>query len=243
MIAGAATLGFLGATLLSGITGAAFVSVTWWGNAIAVWIVAATAGLVGIEVNRTHRRMAEQMERSELYSNVDWLTGLYNRRHLEFVLPQEIARAHRNGRPVSLLIVDADHLKAVNDNLGHLMGDQLLTHISEVMKLQMRLVDTVIRFGGDEFVIIMPDTDSAGAFIPSERIRAVMSGYELSADGIAVETSISAGLVTFPEDAQDGSSLLAAADSALYVSKRDGRDRVTVYRPEYSGVTEPVGRD
>src|SRR5207249_9284281 len=105
---------------------------------------------------------------------VDWLTGLYNRRHLDQLVPQEIARARRHNRPMSLMIIDADHLKEVNDNLGHLVGDQLLTHIAEVLQDQVRTVDSVVRYGGDEFIVLMPEPVPEGAMIPAEGIRAVM---------------------------------------------------------------------
>ncbi|MBI4212756.1 MAG: GGDEF domain-containing protein [Chloroflexi bacterium] len=239
---GVATAGFLLASSLPDPGGIAIRSVDWWADLAALWVVGVTAALLGAEFGRTQKEMSEEKERAERFSSVDWLTGLYNRRHLEFILPQEIARARRHERPVSLMIVDADHLKEVNDNLGHLMGDQLLIHVAEVLSAQVRLVDTVIRFGGDEFAVIMPDTGVEGASIPAERIRAAMSGYALTASGITVKASISAGLASFPEDADDGPALVACADAALYVSKRNGRDRVTLYRPEYEGVTEPVGR-
>ena len=237
-----AVVGFGLATYWADGGGTALGSTGWWVNVLALWVVGATAGLLGAEFNRTHQEMSEEKQRAEKFSSIDWLTGLYNRRHLEFILPQEIARARRHDRPVSLLIVDADHLKEVNDQLGHLMGDQLLVHVAEVLAAQVRLVDTVIRFGGDEFVVIMPDTDAEGASIPAERIRASMSGYELEAHGVTVKASISAGLATFPIDADNGPTLVDCADSALYVSKRNGRDQITIYRPEFAGVTEPVGR-
>jgi diguanylate cyclase (GGDEF)-like protein len=238
VIAGLASIGYLGASVLSGGGNLA----DGWSTLGSIWILTGIAGMIGSDVNRSRQRMAEDKERAERFSSVDWLTGLYNRRHLEYILPQEIARARRHGRPVSLLIVDADHLKEVNDQLGHLQGDQLLTHVAEVLTAQVRLVDTVIRFGGDEFVVIMPDTESESAMIPAERIRAAMSGYPVSAHGLTVNASISAGLATFPIDAEDGPTLLACADAALYVSKRNGRDRITIYQPEYAGATEPVGR-
>jgi diguanylate cyclase (GGDEF)-like protein len=176
--------------------------------------------------------MAEAKDRAERFSNVDWLTGLYNRRHLDQLVPQEIARARRYNRPMSLMIIDADHLKEVNDNLGHLLGDQLLTHIAEVLQEQVRTVDSVVRYGGDEFIVIMPDTDSEGALIPAERIRSLMDGYEVSANGISVRTSVSGGLATFPRDADEPLGLMARADLALYASKRGGRNRITVYHDE-----------
>lgn len=173
----------------------------WWGNLAALWIVGIAAGAAGVETRKTQRAIAEAKDRAERTSNVDWLTGLYNRRHLDTLVPQEISRARRQARPVSLMILDADHLKEVNDNLGHIMGDQFLIHIAEVLVAQMRLVDTVVRYGGDEFVVVMPDTDAAGAYIPAERIRAAMDGYEVKANEVSVATSVSIGIACFPDDA------------------------------------------
>lgn len=188
-------------------------------------------GLAGAEVRRTRQAIVEAKERAELSSNVDSLTGLYNRRHLDTLLPQEIERARRHDRPLSLLMIDSDHLKEVNDTLGHLYGDQLLIDIAQALAEQVRLVDTVVRFGGDEFVVVMPDTDSEGAQLPANRIREAMDDHEIRANGTAVRTTISLGLATFPDDAEDAPTLLNKADIALYASKRGGRNRVTIYHP------------
>jgi diguanylate cyclase (GGDEF)-like protein len=117
-----------------------------------------------------------------------------------------------------------------------------LTHIAEVLLEQMRVVDTVIRYGGDEFIVIMPDTDSDGALIPAERIRAAMDGYPITANGVTVRASLSSGIASFPRDAQDGMGLLARADQALYHSKRSGRNRVTVYHPDLPTDHTPIPR-
>lgn len=237
------TTGLLAATFVAAAGSSASVSAATLANVIAVWIVALTAGLLGREVNRSQQNMADAKDRAERFSSVDWLTGLYNRRHLDTLVPQEIARARRHDRPVSLMIADADHLKEVNDTLGHLLGDQLLIHIAEVLLAQVRLVDTVIRYGGDEFIVIMPETDSEGALIPAERIRASMDGYEVSASGITVRTSISVGIASFPIDADEALGLLARADQALYISKRSGRNRVTLYRPDLPTERTPLARE
>jgi diguanylate cyclase (GGDEF)-like protein len=212
-------------------------------NIVSLALLAGIATLLGWEMTRSQRNMADAKDRAERFSSVDWLTGLYNRRHLDTLVPQEIARARRHDRPVSLMIVDADHLKDVNDTLGHLLGDQLLIHIAEVLMEQVRLVDTVIRYGGDEFIVIMPDTDTEGAMIPAERIRAAMDGYEVTANGVSVRTSISAGLAAFPIDAEDAIGLMARADAALYVSKRSGRNRITIYHPDLPTDRTPIPRE
>lgn len=237
------TCGFFIAGLTDGSGGLPLVSAAWWANVVSIWVVGATAAILGQEITRSQRNMADAKDRAERFSSVDWLTGLYNRRHLDTLVPQEIARARRHDRPVSLMIADADHLKDVNDTLGHLLGDQLLIHIAEVLLEQVRLVDTVVRYGGDEFIVIMPDTDPEGALIPAERIRAAMDGYEVTANGVTVRTSISAGLAAFPTDAEDAVGLLARADAALYMSKRSGRNRVTIYRPDLPTDRTPLARE
>jgi diguanylate cyclase (GGDEF)-like protein len=156
----------------------------------------------------------------------DVLTGLHNRRHLIETLDAELRHAADDGRPLSVVMLDIDHFKHVNDTHGHTIGDDLLVALSCELADAVREGDTVARYGGEEFVILLPDTDAATANHRAEILRlrcAAVAVY--SADG-SVATTISAGIATFPASGITAGHLLAAADKALYRAKAAGRNRV-----------------
>src|SRR5207249_220853 len=139
-------------------------------------------------------------DRIEAFAKIDWLTGVYNRRHWDSLASQEVSRAERYQRPLSLLIIDSDHLKAVNDRLGHQAGDQLLIELAAIITQQCRVSDTVIRYGGDEFLVLLPETDSAGAGYLGERIRMAVDEFSLELDdGQDLTTTVSVGVASYPE--------------------------------------------
>ena len=161
-------------------------------------------------------------------------TGLYNMRHLESALRQELGRAARFGRPIALLIVDVDHLRRINNTRGHLAGDQALRLVAEALREATREYDIAARFGGDEFCVLLPETELNGALAVAERVRAAVE-RDASAAGVPFTVSVGAaahtGAGTTPEE------LIALADRAVYRAKFSGRNAVAV-PPEGDPVDE-----
>jgi diguanylate cyclase (GGDEF)-like protein len=174
------------------------------------------------------------VENSELYkltkrmAITDELTGLNNYRFMLQRLDDEIERARRFGRNLSLLMLDADDFKAFNDTHGHVAGDVALSELAGVMQAAVRDIDVVCRYGGEEFAILLPETDPDGAFVAAEKVREAVAAHLFAdADGRKTERiTVSIGLSTFPVPAADREELLRQADDALYVAKRTGRNRV-----------------
>ncbi|MGQ0604725.1 MAG: GGDEF domain-containing protein [Anaerolineales bacterium] len=158
----------------------------------------------------------------------DRLTGLFNRHAFDQRLADEVQRARRYGRPLSLILLDLDNFKSYNDAHGHPAGDGLLSEIGSVLKAGVRGTDFIARYGGEEFVVVLPETDHANALIVAEKIRSGAEAYPFplreSQPGGAVTVSV--GVASFPEGAADPGSLLEAADRALYQAKHAGRNRV-----------------
>lgn len=166
---------------------------------------------------------AELFAKVELESITDPMTGLFNRRHFEGQLSKEIDRYQRFGHPFSFIIIDLDYLKKINDTLGHDYGDAAIKHIGNVLKKSVRDVDTVARFGGEEFVVLLPETDLKWARMVAERI--CTSIREKSVEGIGTVTA-SVGVAVFPRDADDKEKLFELADKALFLAKHRGRNQV-----------------
>jgi diguanylate cyclase (GGDEF)-like protein len=156
-------------------------------------------------------------------ADVDQLTGVANHRYLQERLRQESARAARTKRPLSVLMVDLDGFKEVNDAHGHSEGDGVLAAVAAALRLAVRDNDVVARYGGDEFVILMPDTAEKDATVVAERVLSTVadSPYRLR-DGTEIALSASAGLAIYPADGRNPATLLAAADRSMYAVKRDG---------------------
>jgi diguanylate cyclase (GGDEF)-like protein len=158
---------------------------------------------------------------------VDDLTGLYNMRYLDVSLDNEIKRATRFKKGLSLLFLDLDHFKEVNDIHGHLVGSQLLKETATVLKRCVREVDIAIRYGGDEFIAILTDTDPEGSRKVAERIRQKMEEHVfLSREGIATKITCCVGIANFPQDAGDKIGLIHLADKAMYRGKETTRNCV-----------------
>jgi diguanylate cyclase (GGDEF)-like protein len=156
----------------------------------------------------------------------DPLTGLYTRHFLYSAIEREISRATRTGRGFCLLMLDLDDLKKVNDTHGHPTGDRIIRAVGEVIRRSVRESDLAARYGGDEFVVVLPETDSSGAFTVASKLRADVAALVLRLDTGTVQTSISAGLVCHPEGGATLEQLMATVDAAMYESKRLGKDRI-----------------
>ena len=188
--------------------------------------------LTNVELARAYRELREldrQLERQaaelQRLSNLDGLTGLHNRRALDARLETELARSRRSGAPLSLLMLDIDDFKEVNDRFSHTVGDEVLKHLAQLMCSQLRDVDLCARYGGEEFVVVMPDTGTSGAVEVAEKLRGVIESE--SWDGLhhRIQLTVSLGVASLRPQ-EDGSTLLARADAMLYRAKRLGKNRV-----------------
>jgi diguanylate cyclase (GGDEF)-like protein len=188
------------------------------------------------------------VENSQLYkltkrlSITDELTSLYNYRFLLQRLDEEIERAKRYNRSLSLLMIDTDDFKRFNDTYGHIAGDQALADVGAALRTAVREIDVVCRYGGEEFAVVLPETDAEGAFVVAEKVRESVAAHSFS-DGQGnrgVRVTVSIGLATFPSAAADREELLRQADDALYQAKHLGRDRVRAPR---SGVIHVAVED
>ncbi len=190
-------------------------------NIGSIWLLAYLAGVFAAQ----ERRVRAWLQRTSL---TDPLTGLFNRSQIATTLEQEVRRTRRSARGFCLLMIDLDGLKVVNDSLGHHRGDEVLRALGTVIRRSIRTVDTAYRYGGDEFLVLLPETDIAGAFVVAEKIR---SGAEevgqALAGGAGTETSVSIGLVSHPEDGLTGDELVIAADRAMYEAKSLGKNQIS----------------
>jgi diguanylate cyclase (GGDEF)-like protein len=171
----------------------------------------------------TNLRLLESLRHRSIR---DPLTGLFNRRYLEETLEREISRAERSGSPISLMVLDIDGFKAFNDTHGHTPGDALMRELSDLLQRQTRGGDAACRFGGDEFLLLLPETSFEVAMRRAEELRSEVRGYDFVIGGDDVHVTITVGVAAFPHHAADMPSLIRAADEAMYRAKRAGGDAV-----------------
>ena len=197
---------------------------------------------------RVHLRLkllTEDLEAAneKLYklSCTDPLTDLFNRRHFNNVLDVEVARVVRYGMPLSLVLADVDHFKRVNDELGHVTGDDVLREVSRVLTKGVRKADIVARYGGEEIALVLTNTGTAGAFVLAERLRAAVEDLSTAAGGAIVRVTASFGIaVAEPKgDVTSAAMLIRRADKALYAAKRRGRNQVVMWGPELDRASSP----
>jgi diguanylate cyclase (GGDEF)-like protein len=194
-------------------------------DVVALGLVTYVAWVIG----REQRRAREEALR---LSRFDSLTGLYSRSFFVSTVEREIPRAARTGRGFSMLMFDLDGLKAANDRFGHESGDRLLQAVADVLRGDIRITDVPARYAGDEFVLLLPETDIAGALRVAEKVRVDISRIALPHDGSLIRTSASIGLVSYPDDGRTWAELIRRADLAMYEAKRRGRDQIVHYARE-----------
>jgi len=200
-------------------------------NIVSMLMLAYVASYIAREQRRS-RQAAIRL------STVDSLTGLFNRAFLFSAVEREIQRSSRSGRRFGLLMMDLDGLKSVNDRFGHFQGDQVIKAVSQVIRSGVRRIDIAARYGGDEFVVLLPETEPTGAYILAEKIRQDVAELSVSAGGAEIRTSMSIGAVAYPDDGLTVDNLLISADRAMYISKHRGKNRVVGYLAADRTVTD-----
>jgi diguanylate cyclase (GGDEF)-like protein/putative nucleotidyltransferase with HDIG domain len=191
----------------------------------------ATLAVAGVLVQALRNRVEELVHRLTDAARTDPLTGLQNRRAFEETMKAEVERAKRTQRPLCLLVCDLDHFKLVNDRHGHPTGDAALVRMGQLLSASRREIDPVARTGGEEFALILPETDAQEGYVVAERLRLAVE------EAFAEETvplTMSIGVASFPAQGSDPDELFAAGDQALYAAKEMGRNRSVVFSPEVS---------
>ncbi|MCF6754175.1 sensor domain-containing diguanylate cyclase [Stutzerimonas stutzeri] len=180
-----------------------------------------------VAVNR--RQLQAANRELQRLSSTDRLTGLYNRGHWEEILRQDYARHRRHESQSALVMFDIDHFKSINDTYGHQAGDAVIQQVAELIRETMRDCDVAGRYGGEEFVVLLRDTDKQGAFTFAERLRRVVEAHEVQHDGRPIRFTISLGIADLSQPSTGHAQLIEWADSALYASKSAGRNCVTLH--------------
>lgn len=176
------------------------------------------------EISQLHEMLAEQVIR-------DPLTYLYNRRYLDDTLPREVARARRDGYPLTIAMIDIDHFKNINDTYGHAAGDQVIRVLAGLLQANARDGDIASRYGGEEFVLLLPNLDAEDALRRAEEWRSQFAGHLIVHGKAEIAVTLSIGLATYPDHLGDAMGLMASADHALYQAKRNGRNQVALFLP------------
>ncbi len=191
-------------------------------------------GLLGLRALFAHMRRQER-ELVRL-ATTDALTQAHNRRHALDRLRQELVRQRRSGRPLAVLVMDLDFFKSINDTHGHAVGDAVLVGVSNTCREALRAMDVFGRLGGEEFVVVLPETDASRAHASAERLRTRIAALEIPTDGAPVRVTASIGIAVGADAATDVDArltqLLSQADIALYAAKSAGRDLCLVWRPD-----------
>jgi diguanylate cyclase (GGDEF)-like protein len=172
---------------------------------------------------------AMHVQRIHELTITDDVTSLYNARHLNFVLETEIYRSNRYHYEFSLVFVDLDHFKQVNDTYGHLVGSKLLCELAEVIRGSLRLIDYAFRYGGDEFVVLLPQTGKESATVVARRLHERLNATRyLRDEGLDLRITASLGLASFPSDARTKADMIRLADEAMYLVKNSSRNNIAV---------------
>jgi diguanylate cyclase (GGDEF)-like protein len=233
-LVGAATIAVVG--LLDAIFGSPLApdTLAWVGiNAVSLILLADIASAA----SRAQRHARDEAVRA---SRFDALTGLFNRSFFYATMDQEIRRSDRMGRGFTMLMLDLDDLKPVNDTFGHQWGDRLIKAVADTIRRTVRFTDPAARYGGDEFVVLLPETDMDGGYVVAEKLRRDIHALALHAAGREVRSSVSVGLVAYPDDGSTTEQLVAAADVAMYEAKRRGKDRIVGFQDRVEWQASPM---
>ena len=180
-----------------------------------------------LRIKRLQTELQEKNLELAQLSISDGLTGLYNHRHVQQVLHEEFERAKRTGEPVAVVMFDLDHFKEVNDTHGHQVGDRVLQELAEILRRTAREIDKLGRYGGEEFIAVLPDTDLDDGAVFAERVRQDVARHLFPANGEVFRMTVSAGVAVYPNRGiTDPQALVRLADQALYAAKAAGRNRV-----------------
>jgi diguanylate cyclase (GGDEF)-like protein len=213
-----------------------------WPSLLAYIVFSATLGIATsfitnkqLDLIENQKKQLQRNERNlrELAAR-DSLTGLYNHGHMEEILINELEIARDLGQSLGIIMGDLDNFKKLNDTYGHEMGDLVLINVAEILKKSIRETDVACRYGGDEFLLIMPNISLDDIRIRAEDIRQAVDEMELAQEDIEIDfLTFSLGIAAFPDNGSTSQELLRAVDSALYIAKREGRNKV-------GEITEPV---
>lgn len=193
-------------------------------------LVAYVTSMLAADILRAKKRIT-------ILSRTDELTGLLNMRAFNNVLEKEVARAARYNTPFTIIMIDVDGLKTINDRYGHTAGSRLISSVASAIQDCARATDVLARYGGDEFVILMTHTSTENASTAAERIRATIYDTSFEMKGSRISTTASIGIASFPESASEAADIFDKADIALYKSKQSGRNQATYYEPGLESVT------
>lgn len=186
------------------------------------------------EANAALQLRLEQIQRLQFQlseqANRDALTGLYNRRYLDAAMARELQRCQREGQPLSLILMDIDFFKRVNDGHGHAAGDEVLKELANLLRRATRLVDVACRMGGEEFLVLLPTMPLAMALERAEQYRQAFADLTVVHDGTPIRATLSIGVACFPQHGGSQDALVQCADQALYQAKASGRNRTVVYQ-------------
>ena len=204
-------------------------------------IVANVAFTRNLRLSEARNQLHQQLEKihalqSQLseQANRDPLTGLYNRRYLDSTLLRELARCERDAEPLSLMLIDIDHFKQVNDTYGHLAGDEVLKNLATLLNEQARSADVVCRFGGEEFLLVLPNMPPAVARARADQWRTAFAARPIVVDTIPIQATLSIGIASYPEHGTSPQTLIRCADQALYRAKSQGRNRVVSFESPHA---------
>jgi diguanylate cyclase (GGDEF)-like protein len=206
-----------------------FSAMTYWGSLLALL---APVILVAYITTMLAADIRYAVEKIKQVSDTDDLTGLYNMRAFSSILQRAFKQSVRHAHPLSIVMVDSDNLKSINDSHGHEAGNRLLQHVVRCIRDELRGSDVMARFGGDEFVILLPETHGRGAQEMAERIRKSVESSRFDIRGGDATITVSIGIASYPEDGGNLEVILDKADKAMYRAKQRGRNQVVVYATE-----------